>query len=178
MDLTGRVLAAARFAAEAHQDQRRKRTGAPYVIHPLRVAQRIAEVALPPEVSREDALVAALLHDVLEDTPVPRVTLERHFGARVLAIVEELTQDKRLPREERIRLMIAHAATISPAARAVKLADRLDNLIEMAVMDEAFIRRYLRETHELLEALRGGCPELEDEIERVLAEYEAKSGTP
>jgi guanosine-3',5'-bis(diphosphate) 3'-pyrophosphohydrolase len=174
MDFAARVLAAARFAAEAHRDQRRKRTGAPYIIHPLRVAERVASGPLPAGVNREDAILAALLHDVLEDTPTPRDMLERRFGAAVVGVVLELTQDKRLPREERVRIMVAHAGTMSAAARAVKLADRLDNLLEMGVMGEEFIRRYCAETCLLLDALHGGCPELEAEIERVLAVYAAR----
>jgi guanosine-3',5'-bis(diphosphate) 3'-pyrophosphohydrolase len=73
-------------------------------------------------------LVAALLHDTIEDTETTRRELEQHFGTEVAAIVSELTDDKSLPKAERKRLQVEPAPHISHRAKLVKLADKIANL--------------------------------------------------
>lgn len=119
-----KVLCAAEFAALAHAKQTRKATGLPYIIHPLGVAHILAEVGIADPIT----LQAALLHDVLEDTPTSRDVLEKKFGAEVLSVVDEVTDDKSLTKAERKRLQIQHARSMSERARCVKLADKIHNL--------------------------------------------------
>src|SRR6266498_2729241 len=101
-----KILVAAHFAAEKHKTQRRKGTQAsPYINHPVKVAEILWRVG---EVRDIDCVVAALLHDTVEDTATSPSELEKVFGARVRLLVEEVTDDKTLPKELRKELQIAH----------------------------------------------------------------------
>jgi len=101
------VLKAARFAAQKHAGQRRKGTAVgPYI------------------------LIAALLHDTIEDTEVTQNELAQAFGPDVVNLVTELTDDKSLPKAERKRLQIVRAPELSLGHRVIKLADRISNLRE------------------------------------------------
>ena len=167
------LLEAVIFAVRRHAGQTRKATATPYVLHPLRTARTVMAITLPEGVRRDHCAVAAVLHDTLEDTPTTAAELEARFGPQVTRIVEELTQDQQLPKAQRRRRMLDHCGQLSPAARVVKLADRLDNLREMDSLGDAFIQRYCAETTEMLAKLRGACPELEA---AVAAELRRHSG--
>jgi len=124
------ILRAAAFAAERHRDQRRKgKDASPYINHPLALARLLAD-----ECREQDpkVLVAALLHDTVEDTATTFVELEQLFGAEVAAVVREVTDDKSLPKAERKRLQVERAAHASRAARLVKLADKICNLRDLS----------------------------------------------
>lgn len=88
-----KLLTALSVAAAAHKDQTRKTSGEPYINHLIEVAHLLSEHV--DEVD-EEVLEAAVLHDILEDTPVSRGELLRDFGPRVLAYVDALTDDKTL----------------------------------------------------------------------------------
>ena len=126
MNDTALILKAAAFAAHKHKDQRRKDANAsPYINHPLELARVLAEVGAVTDAA---TLCAALLHDTIEDTSTTHQELEQHFGAEVARIVGEVSDDKSLPKAERKRQQIEHAATISDKAKRVKLADKISNL--------------------------------------------------
>lgn len=122
-------LKCANFAAEKHRDQRRKdRHQTPYINHPLGVANILASEG---HVFDLIVLMAAFLHDTVEDTDTNFEEIETNFGIEVRKIVEEVTDDKSLPKLERKRLQIEHAKTVSFNAKLVKLADKLYNLRDM-----------------------------------------------
>lgn len=123
------LVKAAAFAAHKHRAQRRKVGDIPYVNHPLAVAHTLVEVG---GIEDEAALAAAMLHDTLEDTATTHTELASEFGDVIAGIVAEVTDDKSLPKVDRKRQQIAHAPHLSPTARLVKLADKLDNLRELA----------------------------------------------
>jgi len=126
----GVVLAALAFAAHKHRDQRRKDAAAsPYINHPIALANVLVREGA---VSEPEVIAAALLHDTVEDTQTSAGELRTAFGERVARIVEEVTDDKSLPKAERKRLQIEHAAAISREAKLVKLADKICNLRDMA----------------------------------------------
>lgn len=171
-DPTSEYLRAARLACEAHDGQRRKGRDLPYLLHPLRVAESVAGLDdLPPELRRV-MVIAALLHDVLEDTEVPADRIRDEFGDAVLGVVQELTQEMSLPKAERKQRMIDHLPELSVAARTVKLADRLDNVRDLPTMSESFVARYVPESRALLEKLRGTHAGLEAKLEEILRGYE------
>src|SRR5581483_6923909 len=94
-----RILAAARFAAEKHSSHRRKSSSAePYVNHLLEVAELLARTA---DELDTDLIVAALLHDTIEDVGVTREELAERFGEDVAALVAEVSDDKALPKVTR-----------------------------------------------------------------------------
>uniref|UniRef100_A0A8C5JNB4 Guanosine-3',5'-bis(diphosphate) 3'-pyrophosphohydrolase MESH1 n=3 Tax=Passerellidae TaxID=1729112 RepID=A0A8C5JNB4_JUNHY len=124
-----RLLEAVDFAARKHKDQRRKDPeGTPYINHPIAVARILAHEA---GVTDMVVLQAALLHDTVEDTDTTFSEIEERFGAEVRRVVEEVTDDKSLPKMERKRLQIERAAACSRRAKLVKLADKLHNLRDL-----------------------------------------------
>jgi guanosine-3',5'-bis(diphosphate) 3'-pyrophosphohydrolase len=126
-----RLLAAASFAARKHTTQRRKNPAAtPYINHPLEVAEHLARVG---GIDDEDILIAALLHDTIEDTLTTPDEILELFGDRVVRIVLECTDDKSLEKKERKRLQIVNAPHKSPEAKCIKLADKTNNLSSILV---------------------------------------------
>lgn len=120
------ILHALQFAALKHQNQRRKNEEAhPYINHLIRVADLLWNIG---EISDIPTLIAGILHDTLEDTDTLPEELETTFGTQICQVVQEVTDDKRLPKQERKRLQIEHAGQSSPEARRVKLADKIANL--------------------------------------------------
>ena len=121
----GNLLFAANFAAEKHRGQRRKDGDAsPYVNHPIAVATLLA---VEGQVTDEGLLVAALLHDTIEDTDTSAAEIEAAFGNDVLQLVTEVTDDKSLPKQRRKELQIEHAPHISNRAKQLKIADKICN---------------------------------------------------
>lgn len=121
-----RLLKAVAFAAEKHKDQRRKDANAsPYINHVIAVASVLAEEG---NVTDEDILVAAILHDTVEDTETSYSELAEHFGTTVAGIVREVTDDKTLGREARKRLQEEHAPRASAQAKQIKIADKICNI--------------------------------------------------
>lgn len=121
-------LRALDFAATAHTHQRRKNAVAtPYINHLIAVANLMASCG----VMQEDALIAALLHDVEEDCGVTRLQLQESFGTDVEALVFAVTDDKSLAAPDRKRLQIEHAPHLSIAAKWIKVADKTCNIADI-----------------------------------------------
>jgi (p)ppGpp synthase/HD superfamily hydrolase len=121
-----RILAAARFAAEKHASQRRKgENGEPYFNHLLEVAELIAASSRDLDV---ELVMAAFLHDIVEDTGVTSSELEKRFGKAVADLVAEVTDDKSLPKETRKQLQVEETPEKSARAQTLKLADKISNL--------------------------------------------------
>ena len=121
-----RILAAAHFAAEKHSAQKRKGTGEePYLNHLIEVAELVAGSS---DILDTELVMAAFLHDTVEDTGVTLAELEQRFGSGVAALVAEVTDDKSLPKEVRKQLQVETAHKKSPRAQTLKLADKISNL--------------------------------------------------
>ncbi len=126
-----RLLHAMDFAARKHSHQTRKNAKAtPYINHPIEVAEHLARVG---GITDEDVLIAALLHDTIEDTKTTKAEIEDIFGSRIAHIVAECTDDKSLEKAERKRLQIVNAPHKSPEAKCVKIADKTCNLASILV---------------------------------------------
>ena len=158
------VIKALAFAAHKHRDQRRKdREASPYINHPIALADVLANEA---HISDERVLVAAILHDTIEDTETTEQELVRNFGREVTDIVLEVTDDKTLPKAERKRLQVEHAGKLSRRAKLVKLADKIANLRDVAdspPADWGLERRqeYFDWAKAVVDGMRGAHPELE-----------------
>lgn len=121
-----RLLDALDFAAERHSAQRRKGPdAAPYVNHLIEVAMLVACVG---QVDDVEVLIAAVLHDVLEDTCTSAEELQRRFGARVRSLVEALSEDKVLPRRQRRELTLTELPRRESLVKVIKLADLSSNI--------------------------------------------------
>ncbi len=124
------VEAAIAAALAAHAGQTRKSgLGVPYAVHPLHMALMLANMG-----AGQTAIVAALLHDAVEDCPSQwsLARIEREFGVEVAGIVGELSEDKSRTWEERKRAGIAKVAHMSVPAATVKAVDKLHNLHSLA----------------------------------------------
>jgi (p)ppGpp synthase/HD superfamily hydrolase len=129
------ILAAARFAAERHAAQRRKgNTAEPYVNHLLEVAELLARTADDLDTN---LIVAALLHDTIEDVGVTREEIAERFGEDVASLVAEVTDDKSLPKETRKALQVERAPNKSPRAQALSAADKIANVRSIATSPPA-----------------------------------------
>ena len=117
------------FAAVKHTDQRRKGArGEPYLNHLAEVARLLVDATG----GADAALIAAgLLHDTIEDTDTSYAELVAAFGTDVADLVEEVTDDKNLPKQERKRLQVEKASGKSPRARMIKIADKISNLLAL-----------------------------------------------
>ena len=118
------------FAAVKHVDKRRKGEAAePYVNHLTEVAELVAQASDGQDI---ELIMAAVLHDTVEDTDTTPAELAGAFGQRVADLVAEVTDDKSLQSADRKRLQIEHAAHASKGAKTIKLADKTSNLRSMA----------------------------------------------
>jgi guanosine-3',5'-bis(diphosphate) 3'-pyrophosphohydrolase len=166
------VIAASAFAAHKHRDQRRKGAEAsPYINHPIAVAHVLANEA---GITDHTILAAALLHDTIEDTDTTPKELEAEFGQEIADIVVEVTDDKAVPKLERKRLQIEHAATLSEQAKLVKLADKICNVRDMSQsppVDWSPERRaeYFIWAKQVVDPMRGVLPILENLFDEALA---------
>ncbi|NXX69797.1 MESH1 pyrophosphohydrolase, partial [Spizella passerina] len=139
-----RLLEAVDFAARKHKDQRRKDPeGTPYINHPI-----------------------------VEDTDTTFSEIEERFGAEVRRVVEEVTDDKSLPKMERKRLQIERAAACSRRAKLVKLADKLHNLRDLnrctpQGWSEERVQEYFRWAARVVSGLRGSSAALEGALQRL-----------
>jgi (p)ppGpp synthase/HD superfamily hydrolase len=117
------------YASKKHKGQIRKDPyKTPYIVHPMGVAKILWEEGNVRDV---DVLVAALLHDTLEDTDATEFEIEGIFGSRVLSIVKEVSNDPRLSGQENKQRQIELAPFMSQEAKLVKLADRLCNIRDL-----------------------------------------------
>ena len=152
------------FAADKHRNQRRKDADAsPYINHPIALADVLANEA---GIEDERVLVAAILHDTLEDTEATVQELVKYFGQEVADIVLEVTDDKTLPKAERKRLQVEHAPALSRRAKLVKISDKVTNLRDVASSppkDWPSQRRqeYIDWAKAVVDGVRGVHPELE-----------------
>lgn len=176
------LVRAVDFAARKHRDQRRKdRQASPYINHPVSVALLLSEAG---GVRDPEILAAAILHDTLEDTGTTPRELESRFGVRVHGYVEEVTDDKSLPKRVRKRLQIEHAAGLSPGAALIKLGDKISNVADIVgnppASWDAFRRReYLDWAEAVVEQLPKVSPALEQRLTALLREgRKVLSGPP
>jgi GTP diphosphokinase / guanosine-3',5'-bis(diphosphate) 3'-diphosphatase len=166
------VLEALAFAADKHRDQRRKDAAAsPYINHPIALANVLVQEG---DVADPAVIAAALLHDTLEDTQTTAAELRAAFGEPIARVVAEVTDDKDLPKAERKRLQVEHAATLSREAKLVKLADKICNLRDMADHPPAkwdLVRRreYFDWAKAVIDRLRGVHPRLEAAFDAAFA---------
>ena len=157
------------FAAEAHKGQKRKYTPEPYIVHPVRVME-----ALRKHTDDLSVLCAALLHDVLEDTPVNEYDLHKFLvsvmdenpAIRTLRLVVELSDVytsenyPRFNRRQRKEMERNRIEKTSPVSQTIKYADIIDNCREIVKHDRDFARVFLSECRLLLKKIPSGNAEL------------------
>ncbi|MEG2000412.1 MAG: bifunctional (p)ppGpp synthetase/guanosine-3',5'-bis(diphosphate) 3'-pyrophosphohydrolase, partial [Evtepia sp.] len=168
-----RLRAAFFFAAKAHEGQLRK-DGSPFVTHPLAVANLVAELGLDA-----DSLIAALLHDCVEDTPVTDEEITQKFGKTVAELVDGVTKLTRVrytsKEEEQMenlrKMFMAMAKDIR--VMLIKICDRLHNIRTMAYQSERKQREKSLETLEIYAPIahRLGMQRIKWELEDLSLKY-------
>lgn len=157
------------FGAEAHEGQTRQ-TGEPYIYHPLAVARTMGEMRMDHK-----AIVAAILHDVMEDTQTSKEIIRSEFGAEVADLVDGVSKlthlqfrSKAEAQAENFRKMML-AITQDIRVILIKLADRLHNMRTLGVMRPDKRRRIASETLETYApiAQRLGMNRVRRELERL-----------
>lgn len=171
------LLQAVVFAADKHRDQRRKgEEASPYINHPVEVAALIAGVGE----TDIDTLVAAVLHDVIEDTDTKPEEVEAAFGPEVLAIVLEVTEeknkepeDKEKERQERRDRQLAGAPSLSRPAKLIRIADKTANVRDILMRPpKGWSEERKAATTEwcrlIVDACRDASPELAAQFDNLL----------
>lgn len=169
------LLQAIVFSAKKHEGQTRKDILlTPYIIHPMGVARILWEEG---NVRSTNVLIAALLHDTLEDTDASAKEIESLFGKRVRKTVEELTNDPDLSTEKNKQRQIDHAPFLSLNAQLVKLADRLYNIRDLRNPPPNWtpekVEGYLNWGKKLLKALHGTNASLEQALKQEITAQES-----
>lgn len=163
------VLRAADLAAKWHVHQRRKGAAEePYINHLLEVARLVAEAT---EGRDPELVIAALLHDAIEDQEVPRDLIAEEFGERVASLVEEVSDDKNLPKQVRKEKQVEAARNKSSSAKILKLADKTSNVRAVGTSpakDWSIKRRleYIAWAQSVVDGLRGASDSLEEKFDR------------
>lgn len=162
IEVTRSIQKALDFAIKYHEGQLRKWTFEPYIVHPIEVAEIVSTVE-----HTEDMIIAALLHDVVEDCSKEHgrefllSMISALFGSYVCKLVEMLTDvskpsdGNRAKRKEIDRL---HNADAMPEAKTIRLADLISNTRSIVRYDNDFAKIYLREKALMLEVLKEGNP--------------------
>jgi guanosine-3',5'-bis(diphosphate) 3'-pyrophosphohydrolase len=159
------IARAREFARKAHRNQTRKYTGLPYVDHVIAVSAIVAAHG-----GDDNQIIAALLHDTVEDTDVTLESVRVNFGDDVAKLVEELTNVYKeadfphLNRTARKALEAERLGKISARAQTIKYADFLNNGEDILAQDADFAKVYLREIAHKLELMTLGDPELKQEV--------------
>lgn len=169
-----RVLNSLCFALEKHKDQSRsnaKKT--PYIIHPIAVAERVMQIGNIYDV---DIIIAAILHDVMDDTGTSYEEITKKFGSKVSSYVQEMSDDKSLSLKERKKKQIIQAFHQSEGASIIKLADKYSNLttlLEAPPSDWSRDRidQYFQWAQSVVENLPNVNPPLKDAVKKVIEKY-------
>lgn len=168
------VLSAARFAAEKHAAQKRKgEANEPYINHLLEVAELVSGAISESDIP---LVMAALLHDTIEDTDTTQEELAEQFGSDVAYLVAEVTDDRSLTKAERKRLQIETAPRKSVRAQAIKLADKISNVRSILTSppvgwDAERRREYIEWAKQVVDALSSPNVILKAEFDRVYGKF-------
>lgn len=142
---------AIQFATKAHEGQVRKYTGEPYIVHPLEVVEIVKTVE-----HTEEMLMAAVLHDTVEDTDTTIQDIDREFGPVVAQLVSELTDVSKPEdgnRATRKGIDRDHLSQASAQGQTIKIADLISNTGSITEHDPKFAKIYMKEKALLLQVL-------------------------
>ena len=166
-DKVALILKAYEVGEAAHRGQTRK-TGEPYILHPVAVAQILANMRMDPE-----SIAAAILHDTIEDTPLTWENIREEFGSEIADLVDGVTKLDKMKFRTRMqadaesfrKLMLAMSLDLRVIF--IKLADRLHNMRTLSSMSNAARRRIARETLDIYAPIadRLGMNSMKHELE-------------
>ncbi|KAK2575527.1 hypothetical protein KPH14_011247 [Odynerus spinipes] len=173
-ELLSLIIKCTNFAAEKHKAQRRKDLAqTPYINHPIGVANILIQEG---NVYDPVVILAALLHDTVEDTDTTFDEIEQEFGCTVSQVVQEVTDDKCLIKEERKRLQIVNAPKRSHRAKLIILADKLYNLRDLQRCTpigwtSERVNEYYKWAKAVVDKIRRTNSNLETALDRIFAKH-------
>ena len=169
-----RILDAVSYSAECHQMQFRKNAQkTPYVSHPMSVAQTILTVG---QVRDGDIIIAALLHDTIDETHATYQDIRSRYGSKVEGMVREVTEDKTLSSAKRKKIQIIQAPNKSSGAAIISLSDQifnLNNLLQNPPIDwtRERIDQYFQWVQSVVNHLPDANAPLKEEANKLIKEY-------
>lgn len=162
-----KLLEAAHFAAEKHKFQRRKgKLDIPYINHPLKVAKTLTEC----NEFNIDLLMAAILHDTVEDTKTTPEELLLNFGSEVSDLVMEVTDNMKLPAKYRKRQQIKHATQLTDNAKKIKLADKICNLNDIILLPNNWTHERKIKYFQWAQQVADGCAGVNSQLEKLFSD--------
>lgn len=168
------IARALQFATEKHKGQQRKNKGkTPYISHPLGVTYNLMHYG---EVRDEALIIAALLHDVLNQKACSSGELEKAFGKKVAGYIKEVTDEKSPSRAALRRAQLIKAPNISEGAAQIKLADHLYNVSDLLdhppeTWSQGRIDRYYQWIQVLIERLPASNEKLKTAVQETIDRY-------
>ena len=168
------ILEAVLFSSEKHQYQARKNVEkTSYIVHPIRVASHLLTIG---KVVQKEVLIAALLHDTLEDTETTYEEISSFFGVQVANFVQEVTNDPLVPSHVQKEQQVLKACHKSAGAAMIKLADKFDNLSDLKTSppqgwDLKRIDHYFRHAKAVIDNLPWVNAPLKQSVESLISKY-------
>jgi (p)ppGpp synthase/HD superfamily hydrolase len=160
------VIEAIKFASTKHKGQTRRGSGLPYVTHPIIVMELVREYKGTSK-NLEALLVAALLHDTLEDTDTSYAELERKFGPMAASIVMELTSDPvAIKKMGKNNYLIQKMLKMSRYAFVIKLLDRFSNIMDRP--SESYVKKTLK----MMDVLKTGREDITERQLKIIEKIE------
>jgi len=146
------IKKAIQFITEKHVGQIRRDSKLPYITHPINVMNRL----ISHNITDVDILVAALLHDTLEDTDTTYDEIADIFNDDIAELVHELTNDPNITKADKLQYQLTKIPTISCEAQLIKIADKIDNVLDFLLNcnDSERIKNYINNTTELMEKIK------------------------
>ncbi len=155
------------FAFASYGNLKRKAKDTPYIIHPVRITLILRSVGFN-EFENEELMIAALFHDLCEDTNTTLEEIDKKFGEKIVSIVNELT----MPEDAKDRKKdkwLENFMNSSKEAKIIKLADRIDNLLEM--VDDWTVEKqiaYANQAKIVLKSCGDANKELADKLDEII----------
>ena len=145
--MNSRLQKAYDFVKEKHKDQKRKFTGVDYITHLEDTAMLLWDSYDDAET---DYFIAALLHDVVEDTTTDLKEVGQNFGKNVMDLVEELTSERNI--KNKAEYLTYKMNRMSDTAFTIKLCDRLSNVMDLSDINvpASFTTQYVKETRDIM----------------------------
>ncbi|MFW9989603.1 MAG: HD domain-containing protein [Candidatus Odinarchaeota archaeon] len=157
------------FAFIKYGNLKRKSKEIPYVVHPIRITA-ILRAAGFNEFDHEDLIIAALFHDLLEDTDTDLKEIESHFGTKISQIVIELTKPEGAKGRKKDN-WLENFINNSKEAKVIKLADRIDNILDMQdIWDAEKQRSYLDQAKIILKSCGKANKQLAQKLDNLIKE--------
>jgi GTP diphosphokinase / guanosine-3',5'-bis(diphosphate) 3'-diphosphatase len=157
-----------KFASERHASQRRKGCDqVPYINHLIKVAEILYSIGGENDF---ELLSAAILHDILEDTPTTEFELKEKFGERIAGLVAEVSDDMGLTYEDRKRFQIKKAFSISNDAKKIKIADKISNIQDVLSLSLTWSNRRKRQYVDWSMQVIGNCRGVNAKLENAFDE--------